>query len=101
MERLCRSSCSLRGDYSVMTPIEEIFYKMLTNIHEESDCFSIYGLKDLYDQDMIVHKSDFDYVIQWKESIDNEMKESNKKLVEVAKRKLTPEEIEAIKKVGL
>ena len=84
-----------------MTPIEEIFYKMLIIIEETSDCYSIYDLKDLYDQDMIVHKSDFDYVIEWKKSVDTEITKSNKELVEVAKRKLTPEEIEAIKKVGL
>lgn len=83
-----------------MTEIENIFYKIVQAIEKTSDTYEIYELCDLRDCEMIGYE-DYEKVMEWKRLCDQDVKIRQSMLVQSAKAKLTSEEIEAIKKVGV
>lgn len=84
-----------------MTRIEELFHKILTRLDEDGNYHDeICDASDLYNHDYLT-KSEYEEVQKWQTVIDTEIRNRNEKLVESAKSKLTHEEIEAIKKVGM
>ena len=82
-----------------MTRMEELFLKLLREI-ESGYSGKIYYLEDIRDEKALT-SSEYDEVIRWKDEQDKLNKNLQQALVESARAKLTPEEIEAIKKLGV
>lgn len=83
-----------------MTRIEELFHKILTLLDEDGYHDEISDASDLYNYNYLT-RSEYEEVQEWQRGIDKEIREKNQKLVDLAKAKLTAEEIEAIQKVGI